>query len=75
MGKSIQLLTINEDSPTTDISFDFEATPGYVGVERVEVVMLMHRMIHKGCGPLQHWLLIMLTRWFLLLIKNITCGF
>ncbi len=34
-----QLLTINRDSPTTDITFDFEATPGYVGVERVEVVM------------------------------------
>ncbi len=34
-----QLLTINTDSPTTDITFDFEATPGYVGVRRVEVVM------------------------------------
>ncbi len=34
-----QLLTINTDSPTTDITFDFQATPGYVGVERVEVVM------------------------------------
>ncbi len=36
-----QLLTINTDSPTTDIdiSFYFEATPGYVGVKRVEVVM------------------------------------
>ncbi len=34
-----QLLTISRDSLTTDITFDFEATPGYVGVERVEVVM------------------------------------
>ncbi len=34
-----QLLTINTGSPTTDITFDFQATPGYVGVERVEVVM------------------------------------
>ncbi len=34
-----QLLTINTDTPTTDITFDFEATPGYVGVQRVEVVM------------------------------------
>ncbi len=34
-----QLLTINTYSPTTDITFDFEATPGYVGVQRVEVVM------------------------------------
>ncbi len=34
-----QLLTINTDSSTTDIGFDFEATPGYVGVQRVEVVM------------------------------------
>ncbi len=34
-----QLLTINTDSPTIDITFDFEATPGYVGVQRVEVVM------------------------------------
>ncbi len=34
-----QLLTINTDSPTTDITFDFEATLDYVGVERVEVVM------------------------------------
>ncbi len=34
-----QLLTINTDSLTTDITFDFEDTPGYVGVERVEVVM------------------------------------
>ncbi len=34
-----QLLTINTDSPTTDITFDFQATPGYVGVQRVEVVM------------------------------------
>ncbi len=34
-----QLLTINTDSPSTDITFDFEATPGYVGVKRVEVVM------------------------------------
>ncbi len=33
------LLTINTDSPTTDITFDFQVTPGYVGVERVEVVM------------------------------------
>ncbi len=30
------LLTINTDSPTNDITFDFEATPG---VRRVEVVM------------------------------------
>ncbi len=34
-----QLLTINTDSLTTDITFDFQATPGYVGVQRVEVVM------------------------------------
>ncbi len=34
-----QLLTINTDSHTTSITFDFEATAGYVGVERVEVVM------------------------------------
>ncbi len=34
-----QLLTINTDSPTTYITFDFEATPGYVGVKRFEVVM------------------------------------
>ncbi len=34
-----QLLTINTYSPTTDITFDFEATPSYVGVQRVEVVM------------------------------------
>ncbi len=34
-----QLLTINGDSHTTPITFDFEAAPGYVGVERVEVVM------------------------------------
>ncbi len=35
-----QLLTISStDSPTTDITFDFQATPGYVGVRRVEVVM------------------------------------
>ncbi len=34
-----QLLTINTDSPTTDTTFDFEATTGYVGVQRVEVVM------------------------------------
>ncbi len=34
-----QLLTINTDSPTTDITFDFEAAPGYFGVRRVEVVM------------------------------------
>ncbi len=33
-----QLLTINTESNTTDIGFDFE-TPDYVGVERVEVVM------------------------------------
>ncbi len=32
-----QLLTINS---TTNITFDFQATPGYVGVERVEVVMV-----------------------------------
>ncbi len=38
MGKS-HILTINTDSPTTYITFDFEATPGYNGVERVEVVM------------------------------------
>ena len=31
-----QLLTMNN---TTDITFDFQATPGYVGVARVEVVM------------------------------------
>ncbi len=34
-----QLLTINTDSLTTDITFDFEDTTGYVGVRRVEVVM------------------------------------
>ncbi len=34
-----QLLTINTTCLTTDITFDFGATPGYVGVERVEVVM------------------------------------
>ncbi len=34
-----QLLTINTDNLTTDITFDFEATLNYVGVERVEVVM------------------------------------
>ncbi len=34
-----QLLTINTDSPTTDITFDFQPTPSYTGVERVEVVM------------------------------------
>ncbi len=34
-----QLLTINTTPLTTDITFDFEATPGYVGVQRVEVVM------------------------------------
>ncbi len=34
-----QLLTINTDNLTTDITFDFEATPGYVGVRRVKVVM------------------------------------
>ncbi len=36
-----QLLTINTDSLTTNISltFDFQATPGYVGVKRVEMVM------------------------------------
>ncbi len=37
-----QLLTLYTDSlipDITDITFDFEATPGYVGVERVEVVM------------------------------------
>ncbi len=34
-----QLLTINTDNLTTDITFDFEATPGYVGVARIEVVM------------------------------------
>ncbi len=32
---AIQLHTIN----TSEIGFDFEATPGYVGVRRVEVVM------------------------------------
>ncbi len=34
-----QLLTINRYSFTTDITFDFEFTQGYVGVQRVEVVM------------------------------------
>ncbi len=34
-----QLLTINTDSLTTDITFDFEAAPGYFGVRRFEVVM------------------------------------
>ncbi len=34
-----QLLTINTTDLTTDITFDFEATPGYVGVQTVEVVM------------------------------------
>ncbi len=34
-----QLLTINPTDLTTDITFDFGATPGYVGVMRVEVVM------------------------------------
>ncbi len=34
-----QLLTINTDNPTTGITFDFEATPDYVGVQRVEVVL------------------------------------
>ncbi len=35
-----QLLTMNTNSSTTaTITFDFEATLGYVGVERVEVVM------------------------------------
>ncbi len=33
-----QLLIINRDRPYS-ITFDFEATPGYVGVKRVEVVM------------------------------------
>ena len=31
--------TINTNSPTTNITLYFQATPGYVGVERVEVVM------------------------------------
>ncbi len=39
-----QILTINIESDSsiideTDITFDFEATPGYVGVQKVEVVM------------------------------------
>ncbi len=34
-----QLLTINTESPNTDITFDLQATPDYVGVKRVEVVM------------------------------------
>ena len=34
-----QLLTINTTQSLTNVTFDFTDTPGYVGIQRVEVVM------------------------------------
>ena len=43
-----QLLTINTKDPSTTVTFDFTDTPGYDGVQRVEV--LMFNCLQWGIG-------------------------